>query len=59
MDRLGITAASVIPVDDAVMRYDLEQKPLFDLPDSSIAVEAVGQLMDMLLKSSNIQVKGG
>jgi len=59
MDRLGITAAAVIPVDDAVQRYDLEQKPLFDLPDNSVAVEAVGQLMDMLLKSANIQVKGG
>ena len=59
MDRLGITATAVIPVDDAVKRYDLEQKPLFDLPDTSEAVKAVGQLMDKLLKSENIQVKGG
>lgn len=59
MGRLGITATAVIPVDDVVQRYDLEQKPLFDLPDTSEAVKAVGQLMEKLLQSENIQVKRG
>jgi len=59
MDRLGITATAVIPVDEEMQRYDLEQKPLFDLPDTSKAVMAIGQLMEELLQHENIQVKGG
>jgi len=59
MDRLGIKATAVIPVDEEMQRYDLEQKPLFDLPDTSKAVTAIGQLMEELLRHENIQVKGG
>jgi CO dehydrogenase maturation factor len=53
MDRLGMKPAAVIPVDDEVKKYDLEQKPLFELPDTSIAVAAVNGLMVRLLKTEN------
>jgi len=49
MDRLGLAPAAVIPADEELKRYDLEQKPLFDLPDTSKAVQAVNVLMERLL----------
>jgi CO dehydrogenase maturation factor len=59
MDKLGIIPAAVIPVDEAVKRYDLEQKPLFHLPDTSKAVTAVSELMASLLHTDNILIKRG
>jgi CO dehydrogenase maturation factor len=56
MDRLGIVPAAVIPVDEELSRFDLEQKPLFDLPDTSVAVAAVNELIEKLLKTENIEV---
>ena len=55
MDRLGLTPAAVIPVDRELQRYDLEQKPLFDLPDTSVAVTAVKELMDRLLEQQTLR----
>jgi CO dehydrogenase maturation factor len=49
MERLGITPAAVIPEDEELKKYDLEQKPLFGLPDTSKAVTAVNELMGRLL----------
>jgi CO dehydrogenase maturation factor len=54
MSRLGIEAAAIIPLDDEVYQYDIQLKPLLDLPDSSKAVKAVNNLMTNLLG-----VKGG
>ncbi|MFC1901402.1 AAA family ATPase [Chloroflexota bacterium] len=51
MDRLGLIPAATIPVDEELQRYDLEQKPLFGLPDTSKAAAAVSGLMDKLLKT--------
>jgi CO dehydrogenase maturation factor len=59
MDRLGIVPATTIPVDEELVRYDLEQKPLYDLPDTSKAVAAVNELMDRLLKAENVEMKRG
>ena len=50
MDRLGIVPAITIPIDEELRRYDLEQKPLFDMPDTSKAVTAVNDLITKLLK---------
>lgn len=52
LDKLGMVPAATLPVDDDVKRFDLEQKPLFDLPDSSQAVIAVNELMDKLLSKA-------
>jgi CO dehydrogenase maturation factor len=49
MERMGVTPAAVIPEDEELKKSDLEQKPLFDLPDTSPAVAAVNDLMKNLL----------
>ncbi len=59
MERLGIVPAAIIPEDEELIRYDLEQKPLFSLPDTSVAVAAVNDLMDRLLKTENVEMKRG
>ena len=59
MDRLGIVPAATIPVDEELHRCDLEQRPLFDLPDTAKAVLAVNNLMDSLLQSEKAQTKRG
>jgi CO dehydrogenase maturation factor len=52
MNRLGIKPAAIVPVDNDLRHSDLEQKPLFDLPDTSPAVAAVNELLDRLLSLS-------
>jgi len=47
--RLGIEPTALIPEDEEVYKYDLELKPLLDLPDTSKAVRAVDGLMAKLL----------
>jgi CO dehydrogenase maturation factor len=54
MERLVINPAVVIPADDDVRQYDLEQKPLFNLPDTSRAVEAVNGLMERLFSKTGV-----
>ncbi len=49
LDKLGVKADAVVPLDSLIAEYDLEQKPLTDLPDSSPAAQAVGVLMEKLL----------
>jgi len=51
MDRLGIIPTTVIPVDEELRRYDLEQKSLFDLSDTSPAVMVIDDLMVRLSNS--------
>ncbi|OGN98936.1 MAG: carbon monoxide dehydrogenase [Chloroflexi bacterium RBG_13_51_52] len=55
MERLGIKPAAIIPVDEEVRKYDLEQKPLFQLPDTSKAARAVNELMSRLLKTTAVK----
>jgi len=45
LNKLGIKAITTIPYDDNVYKYDLNLKPLLDLPDSSKAVKAIDDLM--------------
>jgi CO dehydrogenase maturation factor len=59
MERLGIVPTLTIPVDEELQQHDLEQKPLFSLPDTSKAVTAVNGLMDGLLQADKIQMKRG
>jgi CO dehydrogenase maturation factor len=56
MDKLGIVPAATIPLDEELRRYDLEQRPLFHLPDTSRAVTAVNNLMDRLLQAEKIRM---
>ena len=50
MARLGIKADAVIPEDDTLGRFDLEQKPLLEMPDDAPAVKAIDEMMAGLLK---------
>jgi len=50
---LGIEPTALIPEDEEIYKYDLELKPLLDLPDTSKAVMAVNDLMATLLKYRN------
>ena len=59
MERLEIVPAATIPEDEELQRCDLEQRPLFDLPDTSKAVLAVNNLMDKLLQPEKVQMKRG
>jgi CO dehydrogenase maturation factor len=59
MARLGIVPTATIPQDEELRRYDLEQRPLFDLPDTAKAVLAVNDLMDKLLQPENVKIKRG
>jgi len=47
--RLGIEPLATIPLDEQVYDYDLNLKPLLDLPDTSKAVTAVDELMAKIL----------
>jgi CO dehydrogenase maturation factor len=49
MKRLGIEATATIPQDEMLVNYDIQMKPLLDLPDDSKAVQAMGALMNKLL----------
>jgi CO dehydrogenase maturation factor len=49
LGRLEIEPRARIPVDSEVVRYDLEMRPLAELPDDSPAVTAVNSLMSGLL----------
>jgi len=50
LERLGMELATTIPVDEELYRYDLETKPLLELPEGSPAVKAVAELMDRLME---------
>lgn len=50
LEKLGIKPAATIPLDEEIYEYDLKQKPLLELPDSSRAVQAVSDLMSKVLK---------
>ena len=52
LDKLGLASAATIPSDEEIHEYDLKQKTLLDLPDSSRAVQAVNGLMANLLNEN-------
>jgi CO dehydrogenase maturation factor len=54
MERLEITPAALIPADEEISQYDLELKPMFQLPDTSKAVAAVNELMDRLISKTGV-----
>ncbi|MDD5287634.1 MAG: AAA family ATPase [Dehalococcoidales bacterium] len=50
LERLGLRPDAIIPEDEELYRYDLQQKSLLEIPDSSHAVQAVDRLMAQLIK---------
>lgn len=49
LQKLKIKPTAIIPLDEEVSQYDIQLKPLLDLPDSSKAVKAVNNLMTKLI----------
>ena len=56
LGRVGIEPTAIIPEDEEVYQYDLELKPLVDLPDTSEAVIAVNDLMTNILSQASATV---
>ena len=52
--RLGIEPVVLIPEDEQIYKCDLELKPLLDLPDTSKAVGAIGDLMAGILNKDRL-----
>ena len=49
LDRLDIEPAAIIHTDDIMCNYDIQMKSLLDLPDTSVAVQSVDELMNKLI----------
>ncbi len=49
MDMLGLEAPVIIPEDEQIYQFDLEARPLVELPDDSKAVIAVNSLMEEII----------
>ncbi len=47
--EIGLEILGLIPVDSMLMDFDMEQRSLMELPDDSLSVEAVEQMMDEIL----------
>ena len=56
MTRLGIEPAAIIPLDDTVSNFDMEMKPLLDLPEGS-ATNAIDTLLAELLRDKVQAIK--
>jgi CO dehydrogenase maturation factor len=48
MESLGITPLGIVPYDETVVEYDLQGRPLFDLPADAPAWRAVAALAEKL-----------
>jgi CO dehydrogenase maturation factor len=48
IERRGLDLGGVIPMDDNVLRYDLEGRPMVQLPDESPAWRALVEIMDRI-----------
>jgi CO dehydrogenase maturation factor len=55
-ESLGIDSPVIIPRDEEIYQYDLEGRPLVELPDDSKAVIAVNNLMDEILSAGKVGV---
>ena len=49
LTKLEILPDAVIPQDESIYQYDLQQRSLLDLPDDSTSVKAIGGLMSRVL----------
>jgi CO dehydrogenase maturation factor len=54
MDIFRIAPAAIIPFDEEIKKFEFAQKPLFQLPDTSVAVIAVNKLMDKLVRKTKV-----
>lgn len=50
LKQAGLEPDIVIPEDKVLYRYDLEQKPLTEMPDNSPSVQAIQRLMSQIIQ---------
>lgn len=55
LSRLNLKADAVIPRDEQLYRYDLEQKPLTEMPDTSPAVKEIERMMNLVLDTAELK----
>ena len=48
IEKTGLELLGTVPLDDLVVEYDLQGKPLFDLPADSVAVQAIAKIVGQL-----------
>ena len=48
VEKTGLSVLGFVPEDATVPAYDIEKRPLVDLPDSAPAVAAVNAIADKL-----------
>ncbi len=48
IEKTGLQLIGTIPLDPNVTQYDIESKPLFDLPEDSAAVKAVQEILNQV-----------
>jgi CO dehydrogenase maturation factor len=48
INKTGLELVGIIPNDPDITKYDVQGRPLFELPDSSAAVQAVYGILDKL-----------
>jgi CO dehydrogenase maturation factor len=46
VERIGVPILCIIPDDENLLEFDMAQRSLLDLPDESVAVTAVGDMME-------------
>jgi CO dehydrogenase maturation factor len=49
LEKTDIVPAVLVPEDEEIVRYDLDLRPLTDMPDSSKAVKAIDGLMAAII----------
>ncbi len=45
----GVRLAGIVPLDPTVMTYELDGRPLLELPDDALAARAVAEILEALL----------
>lgn len=45
VEEIGVPIVGTIPYDPALLEFDMEKRSLMELPDDSLAVEAIGRIM--------------
>ena len=56
LESLGIDSPVIIPRDEDIYQFDLEARPLVELPDNSKAVTAINNLMDEIVSAAKAGV---
>jgi CO dehydrogenase maturation factor len=51
IERQGLNLLGIVPEDPFIFEYEMEGKPLLDLPDESPAVQVVDRMMERMMKT--------